>query len=759
VNLHEFKEPILFHRILDFKNICNTPIIENNLIFLALNMMRCRAVGGSLAQIAIEKGVDILMLQDPHVYKNIITGFPKSYNCFISTDSQAALLLKKNIPVYYICSNHFLVCCTIITQFGKINLASVYVKPSQNLKDCLDCLRSIIVKYKGSWLIHGDFNAKSELWGYPEENNRGCDLLDFTVMTKLTVINNPDSPPTSHTPQGDGHPDLTLVTSDIVELLLNWTVLDIITASDHSIINWELRTNSLPIANFRFKTKYINPEKIASYFTENKILNNLYIDSHFNIEDANDVILKILNTTLQICIKKLKIRSYKPVKELNWWCKALLLQRRRLKALYRRWKAATVYYPDMVIRFKVAYYKALANYKKSINVCKLKAWRNYCSQCNETFGQHFKLWRGKSYKNVRLPTASHSNPEVFTCNDILNGVFMDSVQINPSSIFYNDNTSIGHKNCNFEAITTAEIKLALSKIAFNKAPGPYGLDKKIVLALFLSFPNLICDLYNWILTNGLLPHYFKISSVVLIKKADRPDDLPSSYRPICLSPTLFKVLEKIIFLRMLYFSHVNKVLSNNQYGFRELRSTEHALIKILETVLLAKSRKLYTAIIAADITGAFDNVQHRDIFKALGTFNFPEYIITFLKTYLETRMVILNTPDQLLIRRIMHGVPQGSSSGPLLWNLVLETFLRIQMPDNITVVAYADDVTFIITGNSRNRFEFYGDLALFNLDRWCTEKKLMISTEKTKVIFMFGAAKLQRKRFKLRNRNLKEVVN
>ena len=71
----------------------------------------------------------------------------------------------------------------------------------------------------------------------------------------------------------------------------------------------------------------------------------------------------------------------------------------------------------------------------------------------------------------------------------------------------------------------------------------------------------------------------KIARVVpLFKTSDL--SLFTNYRPVSVLPAFSKILERIVYNRLINFLNKFKILSNNQSGFRKNYSTAYALIQL-----------------------------------------------------------------------------------------------------------------------------------------------------------------------------------
>ena len=110
---------------------------------------------------------------------------------------------------------------------------------------------------------------------------------------------------------------------------------------------------------------------------------------------------------------------------------------------------------------------------------------------------------------------------------------------------------------------------------------------------------------------SVFPRDYKVGHVIpLIKKSSLPRNDPSSYRPITNLTTFSKILEKLAAKRVR--SHI--VTSENfptlQSAYRPGFSTETALLRVVSDIRQAAGDGMCTALLALDISAAFDSVNH-----------------------------------------------------------------------------------------------------------------------------------------------------
>jgi len=163
------------------------------------------------------------------------------------------------------------------------------------------------------------------------------------------------------------------------------------------------------------------------------------------------------------------------------------------------------------------------------------------------------------------------------------------------------------------------------------------------------------------------------------------------------------------------------------YGFRPGRSCQDAVSRIYT---LAQSRTRKKWVIDADIKGAFDNISHAYLLKAMGLFPARELVKQWLKAgYVELGR-LHETPA---------GTPQGGIVSPLLANVALhgmEQALSIQrnrqgyIQGSRAVVRYADD--FVVFCETREDAE----KCIHILGEWLAQRGLQLSEEKTRIVHL-----------------------
>ena len=152
----------------------------------------------------------------------------------------------------------------------------------------------------------------------------------------------------------------------------------------------------------------------------------------------------------------------------------------------------------------------------------------------------------------------------------------------------------------------------------GKCPGPDNIPPQIYKNL--SKPHLF-DLLNIInyfwKTN--IPQQWKKSYVIPIRKPNKNPTLPSSYRPIALTNTISKIMERMVNHRLKKFLSDKNILDPKQSGFRSGFSSLDGVARLEAEIRQNHKNSKPTLAVYIDFQQAFDSVQHKTIIHELKT--------------------------------------------------------------------------------------------------------------------------------------------
>ena len=167
------------------------------------------------------------------------------------------------------------------------------------------------------------------------------------------------------------------------------------------------------------------------------------------------------------------------------------------------------------------------------------------------------------------------------------------------------------------AVTAEEIQKLISS-APNKTceldPAPTWLvkDMRGLLSPFISLP------INKSLTAGCFSAAFKEASVrPLLKKVGLDAGDQKSFRSVSNLPFLSKLLKRVVQARLQAFLESNRLMPKTQSAYRKYHSTETAVTRVYNDLLLAADRGQVSALCLLDLTAAFDTVDQKLLFLRL----------------------------------------------------------------------------------------------------------------------------------------------
>lgn len=287
-----------------------------------------------------------------------------------------------------------------------------------------------------------------------------------------------------------------------------------------------------------------------------------------------------------------------------------------------------------------------------------------------------------------------------------------------------------HKLNDLPPISESEVRKQVKKIDNSKTSNVKGISTKLLKEAFAFLTPQLTYLFNLILVTCTIPLPWKTATVTpIFKDGDR--SLISNYRPISVLPLPVKLLEKLIHQRLYNYLESHSLLCGEQGGFRPNLGTDTAISKFLEFVYDSLNEHKTPACIYFDLKKAFDTIDHKILLLKLKTFGIKNNAFKFLQNYISDRkqITIVNNSSSLEMN-ITHGVPQGSTLGPLLFILYIND--AINCFNGCAASLYADDTVIY---NACPRFK--DTISTLNLNancfaKWCAQNRLTVNTKKSK---------------------------
>ena len=220
-----------------------------------------------------------------------------------------------------------------------------------------------------------------------------------------------------------------------------------------------------------------------------------------------------------------------------------------------------------------------------------------------------------------------------------------------------------------------------------------------------------------------------MSTVVPLPKVKNPLEM-NDYRPIALTCSIMKCLEKIVLKRLL--NQVSPFLDPMQFAYRKNRGVEDAVLILLHKLYShLDTMKTYTRSIFIDFSSAFNTLIPHLLTRKLSNLNVHPQLIMIIQDFLLCRCQQVKIGKLIsCVRSISTGVPQGCVLSPVLFSIYTNDF--VSTDDNCSMIKYADDT--VITGYiSDDNTERYFSL-IQQFVEWCDRHHLQLNVAKTKEI-------------------------
>ncbi|KAH8617747.1 putative Reverse transcriptase (RNA dependent DNA polymerase) [Trypanosoma vivax] len=183
------------------------------------------------------------------------------------------------------------------------------------------------------------------------------------------------------------------------------------------------------------------------------------------------------------------------------------------------------------------------------------------------------------------------------------------------------------RRCMFQPITEAELDVALRELSSGTAPGEDEIHCEELRQLGRVSRRCILRLLNYSLRTGQVPAKWKHGIIVPPLKPKKPANSMASFRPVTLTSTLCKLMERIVARRVR--DCIEDELQPQQAGFRPARSTLDTLMQVTSAVRRRKDGEK-TVCVFIDYARAFDSADHGCIVKELLSFGVEKHLVAWI---------------------------------------------------------------------------------------------------------------------------------
>lgn len=433
----------------------------------------------------------------------------------------SAILIHKNIPFSLINSPELtadnnvsisISAAKILLPSFQFSIYSVYIPPSANIS--ILSFETFFDHFNGNFVIGGDFNAKSPLWGCNNYNTLGSNLEEaLTSSHEICLLN--DQSPTHFTNSQTNFSALDLTfCSPLLHYYMQWHIIDDPHGSDHLPILTKVCTPQLKL-----------PQKTSPNRINIKNINwntfHLSLDQKFQSFDLETDPLTQYQNFVNCILETLKEQkqnsstSYSHKKSFNspiWWnenCTKASKERQTAYKLFLQTRSSENFVNLRKINAKTRY-----TFKNS----KKQSFRKFCTTFNRQSDLK-QIWnKTKAFRNPLLFTQS-STPSEEQIQTFISSIAPDYVPTNEEIYPKIDPIKLpSTTHPLLQPFLFDEFSLVLQKKKPNSAPGPDLISYDILKHLSKLHLKLLLQILNSLWSNSLIPSSWLIFRIIPIPK-------------------------------------------------------------------------------------------------------------------------------------------------------------------------------------------------------------------------------------------------
>ena len=308
----------------------------------------------------------------------------------------------------------------------------------------------------------------------------------------------------------------------------------------------------------------------------------------------------------------------------------------------------------------------------------------------------------------------------------------------------------------FKEISLGETGKLVSRMGRSSACGLDGLDSNFLKLVLPSIVGPLRHITNASLRHSTWANKWKLGKILpLLKDKSLDTTSPASFRPVCILPTVSKIVERAAQRQLQEFFEKTGQLNTAAHAYRASHSTTTTIASISDDIFQAAEHKKIAQVMTMDQSAAFDCVSHEILIQKLREYRVGEKAIKWVRAYLSLRsqFVRVGTADSQMVA-LSRGVPQGSCIGPLFYAVFVNDITEITRDENCEdvghrnnsklfgepcsncgiITTYADDSTYVVSSLRRERNGRKIKETLRKMNDFLLENELHLNEGKTHLL-------------------------
>ena len=549
-------------------------------------------------------------------------------------------------------------------------------------------------------IILGDLNAYSTVFGASTTDYRGRLLEEMMDKYKLVALNTGSGTYIRRTGVVS-HLDIAMTNTNIA-CVAHWSVLNDTLGSDHLPIIIRLHEPAIreemavPQWSYR-RADWDNFKTVCRTLLTTDIIDADVVASRDRVVSA---IIQAADSSIPVA----KTTCNPLHKSVPFWTEDCT------EAVKKRNKAKNRMQRTQDLNDRQLYYRLRGAAQHTIKTAEKQYWRDYCS----TLDSSSKL--SQVWGTVRKMSGVRSRPPIPTI--VEGGIVYDSNK-EKAELFAKKFAAVSSDEnlSNNFPVRRAELEQqlketeppddgkgidinvpfdiheftdALRNCKSRSTPG----DDRISYVMLKQIPRtcqaVLLKFFNEIWLQGQLPPDWKKAIVIPLLKAKKSAFDVASYRPIALTSTLCKIMERMVANRLRWWMESNNYFNKSQSGFRKQRSTIDQIMRLADDAHKSVNNRQYTMAVMLDLEKAFDLVWHRGLLYKMTQKGLNGNIVNFVADFLSNRSIQVRVGAAMSSSyELQNGTPQGSVISPLLFLLMIDDIDEPE--DGVKLSLFADD--------------------------------------------------------------------